>query len=137
MGFEKSSPPRERSRAFKKRKQAFSSLKRALACGAALMLVAGLGGGMSTARAETISFATQETGTYAGLPLFDGVPAHLENYLDALMDYAGLDAAVNWANGRRRAGSAWAMRRWPGAAMSPTIATPGRWCAGRITRTSA
>lgn len=101
MGFEKSSPPRERSRAFKKRKQAFSSLKRALACGAALMLVAGLGGGMSTARAETIRFATQETGTYAGLPLFDGVPAHLENYLDALMDYAGLDAAVNWANGRR------------------------------------
>lgn len=50
---------------------------------------------------EQITFATQQTGTYAGMPLFDGVPEHLDAYLEALVNYAGLEASANWANGRR------------------------------------
>ena len=48
-----------------------------------------------------IEFAVQVGGTYDGLPLFDAVPAHLDAYLDVLMDYAGLEGAVRWANGYR------------------------------------
>jgi beta-glucosidase len=58
------------------------------------------GSTVGVAHADT-AFATQQSGTYAGLPLFDGVPAHLDEYLDTLMTYAGLEAAVNWTNGRR------------------------------------
>ncbi len=39
---------------------------------------------------------------------------------------------TNWANWPPRTECAWAMRRWPGAAMSPITAMPGRWCAMSI-----
>lgn len=35
---------------------------------------------------------------YAGMPLFDGVPEHFPDYLDALLEYAGLEGALLWAN---------------------------------------
>lgn len=59
-------------------------------------------GGISTAHAEDApTFATQSSGTYVGMPLFDGKPAHLDAYLDALVSYAGVEAAAWWANGAR------------------------------------
>lgn len=47
------------------------------------------------------TFKTQVGGTYDGMPLFDGEPSHLDAYLDALVSYAGIEAAANWANGIR------------------------------------
>ncbi len=35
---------------------------------------------------------------YAGMPLFDGCPEHLNDYLDALLMYAGDEGALLWAN---------------------------------------
>lgn len=70
----------------------------AATCLAAALIV---GGSVTAAQAETVIFPTQQTGTYTGMPLFDGVPAHLNAYLDTLVAYAGLDAAAWWANGAR------------------------------------
>jgi beta-glucosidase-like glycosyl hydrolase len=47
------------------------------------------------------TFVTQVGGAYDGLPLFDSDPAHLDAYLDVLMDYAGLEGALRWADGWR------------------------------------
>jgi beta-glucosidase len=70
-------------------------------CLTGALVAGGTVAGVSAQTQTQVAFATQQGGTYAGLPLFDGVPAHLEAYLDTLLDYAGLEAAVNWANGRR------------------------------------
>ena len=32
------------------------------------------------------------------MPLFDGNPEHYDQYMDALLDYVGLEGAVFWAN---------------------------------------
>ena len=42
----------------------------------------------------------------------------------------------NWASAHPSAAFASAMRRWPGAGISTTIAMPGRWFAARIIRPS-
>lgn len=34
---------------------------------------------------------------YAGMPLFDGIPEHYEQYLDAVIDYIGLEGAARFA----------------------------------------
>lgn len=34
---------------------------------------------------------------YAGMPLFDGEPDHMEDYIDTLFDYVGLYGACRWA----------------------------------------
>ena len=45
--------------------------------------------------AEKIEFKTAgEDSIYKGLPLFDGIPAHLDAYLDVLMDYIGTEGMV-------------------------------------------
>lgn len=35
---------------------------------------------------------------YAGMPLFDGEKEHFDAYLDALLEYAGMEGALLWAN---------------------------------------
>lgn len=48
--------------------------------------------------AEKIEFKTAgEDSIYKGLPLFDGIPAHLDAYLDVLMDYIGTEGMVRTA----------------------------------------
>lgn len=52
--------------------------------------------------AEKIEFKTAgEDSIYKGLPLFDGIPAHLDAYLDVLMDYIGTEGMVRYALGYR------------------------------------
>lgn len=52
--------------------------------------------------AEKIEFKTAgEDSIYNGLPLFDGIPAHLDAYLDVLMDYIGTEGMVRYALGYR------------------------------------
>lgn len=52
--------------------------------------------------AEKIEFKTAgEDSIYKELPLFDGIPAHLDAYLDVLMDYIGTEGMVRYALGYR------------------------------------
>lgn len=76
---------------------------RAFRAAVATCLVTALAvGGVTAAHAEDApSFAPQPSGTYAGMPLFDGDPAHLDAYLTTLVEYAGVEAAAWWANGAR------------------------------------
>jgi beta-glucosidase len=51
---------------------------------------------------EGIIFKTVPTGDpYEGLPLFDGNPNHVEQYLDVYMDYVGLDGMLRYAMDQR------------------------------------
>ena len=43
----------------------------------------------------------EQEGVYAGLPLFDADPEHLDTYLDVYMDYIGLDGMVRIALEKR------------------------------------
>ena len=52
--------------------------------------------------AETIEFKVAgEDSIYKGLPLFDGIPAHLDAYLDTLCEYIGTEGMVRYALGYR------------------------------------
>ena len=43
-------------------------------------------------------FKTAAEGTqYAGMPLFDGEPDHLDAYLDTLFEYVGVEGMMRWA----------------------------------------
>jgi beta-glucosidase len=54
------------------------------------------------AKEEKIVFKTAPAGDpYEGLPLFDGNPAHVEQYLDVYMDYVGLDGMLRYAMDQR------------------------------------
>jgi beta-glucosidase len=54
------------------------------------------------ANEERIVFKTAPAGDpYEGLPLFDGNPAHVEQYLDVYMDYVGLDGMLRYAMDQR------------------------------------
>lgn len=47
---------------------------------------------------QSVTFTPAPAGhVYAGMPLFDGVPAHYEQYLDAVIDYIGLEGAARFA----------------------------------------
>ncbi len=51
---------------------------------------------------ENIVFKTVPAGDpYEGLPLFDGNPAHVEQYLNVYMDYVGLDGMIRYAMDQR------------------------------------
>ena len=52
---------------------------------------------MTTKQHITFPIA-DENHPYAGMPLFDGCPEHYDQYMDALLDYVGLEGAVFWAN---------------------------------------
>lgn len=51
--------------------------------------------------AETITFHTQAGGVYDGMPLFDGVPSHLNAFVDTYFNYVGLEGAALYATGIR------------------------------------
>jgi beta-glucosidase len=56
----------------------------------------------SLAAEESIVFKTAPAGdAYAGLPLFDGNPAHVEQYLDTFVNYIGLDGMIRFAMDQR------------------------------------
>ncbi|ULT58326.1 glycoside hydrolase family 3 C-terminal domain-containing protein [Neobacillus drentensis] len=53
-------------------------------------------------KAEEIPvFKKQVGGVFDGMPLFDGVPAHLNEYVDAYFDYTGLEGPAVYATGSR------------------------------------
>ncbi|MFC5529677.1 glycoside hydrolase family 3 C-terminal domain-containing protein [Cohnella yongneupensis] len=50
---------------------------------------------------ESIVFKTQIGGIFDGMPLFDGVPAHLDAFVDTYFNYVGLEGAALYATGIR------------------------------------
>ncbi|MDT8860168.1 glycoside hydrolase family 3 C-terminal domain-containing protein [Alkalihalobacillus sp. MEB130] len=50
---------------------------------------------------ENPVFKTQEGGVFDGMPLFDGVPAHLDDFVDAYFEYTGLEGPAVYATGSR------------------------------------
>lgn len=55
----------------------------------------------TTVTYQGVTFQRETEGTYAGLPLFDAEPDHLNAYLDVYMDYIGLDGMVRIALEKR------------------------------------
>lgn len=75
---------------------------------AATVVVGTMSGGTATALAagsedtgsteENVTFTPAPEGhVYEGMPLFDGNPDHYEQYLDAVIDYIGLEGAARFA----------------------------------------
>ena len=50
---------------------------------------------------EKIIFKNQVGGVFDGMPLFDGVPDHLDEYVDAYFEYTGLEGPAVYATGSR------------------------------------
>ena len=50
---------------------------------------------------EEVTFNIQAGGLYDGMPLFDGNPDHLDQYLDAYLAYVGLEGAAVYITGTR------------------------------------
>lgn len=48
----------------------------------------------TTVTYQGVTFKRQQNGVYAGLPLFDANPDHINQYLDVYLDYIGLDGIV-------------------------------------------
>ncbi|NIK70948.1 glycoside hydrolase family 3 C-terminal domain-containing protein [Paenibacillus sp. BK720] len=55
----------------------------------------------SKASADSIAFNTQSGGIFDGMPLFDGVPSHLDAFVDTYFNYVGLEGAALYATGIR------------------------------------
>lgn len=55
----------------------------------------------TTVTCDGVTFQREQEGVYAGLPLFDADPEHLDTYLDVYMDYIGLDGMVRIALEKR------------------------------------
>lgn len=51
--------------------------------------------------ADAVSFNTQVGGIFDGMPLFDGVPSHLDAFVDTYFNYVGLEGAALYATGIR------------------------------------
>ena len=72
-----------------------------------IMLVTTLAAGIvgfnaSAKKAEEIPiFKKQVGGVFDGMPLFDGVPEHLDAFVDAYFDYTGLEGPAVYATGSR------------------------------------
>ncbi|MEH7084109.1 glycoside hydrolase family 3 C-terminal domain-containing protein [Neobacillus drentensis] len=77
--------------------------KRTLSLMLVTTLAAGLVGFNAPAKkAEVIPvFKKQVGGVFDGMPLFDGVPKHLDAYVDAYFDYTGLEGPAVYATGSR------------------------------------
>jgi beta-glucosidase len=86
---------------FRKPKTMFC--KRTLSIVMTTLIVTGLmGSGSWLVNAEgKVTFKTQSGGIFDGMPLFDGVPAHLDEYVDTYYDYIGLEGAALYATGIR------------------------------------
>ncbi|WP_121613419.1 glycoside hydrolase family 3 C-terminal domain-containing protein [Mesobacillus foraminis] len=50
---------------------------------------------------KTISFKNQVGGVFDGMPLFDGEPDHLDEFVDAYFEYTGLEGPAVYASGSR------------------------------------
>ncbi|WP_141502361.1 glycoside hydrolase family 3 C-terminal domain-containing protein [Paenibacillus luteus] len=48
-----------------------------------------------------ITFKAQTGGIFNGMPIFDGIPSHLDAFVDAYYDYIGLEGAALYATGIR------------------------------------
>ncbi|MFA9457976.1 glycoside hydrolase family 3 C-terminal domain-containing protein [Halalkalibacter sp. AB-rgal2] len=48
-----------------------------------------------------VTFKTQDGGVFDGMPLFDGNPDHLDEFVDAYFDYTGLEGPAVYATGSR------------------------------------
>lgn len=90
-------------RKFKKcRKFASSMIATTLVLSTAATPYAVLAADTAAESAETIEFKVAgEDSIYKGLPLFDGIPAHLDAYLDTLCEYIGTEGMVRYALGYR------------------------------------
>lgn len=55
----------------------------------------------SNVLANEVTFKIQEGGVYDGMPLFDGDPDHLEEYVDQYFEYTGLEGPAVYATGTR------------------------------------
>ncbi|ACT03723.1 glycoside hydrolase family 3 C-terminal domain-containing protein [Paenibacillus sp. JDR-2] len=55
----------------------------------------------SKASADALTFHTQVGGVFDGMPLFDGVPSHLDAFVDTYFNYVGLEGASLYATGIR------------------------------------
>lgn len=55
----------------------------------------------ATSNTGKITFKIQSGGTYDGMPVFDGVPEHMNAYIDALFTYTGLEGPAVYATGNR------------------------------------
>lgn len=77
--------------------------KKALSIALVTTLTAGLVGFSAPAKKaqETLFFKKQVGGVFDGMPLFDGVPEHLDEYVDAYFDYTGLEGPAVYATGSR------------------------------------
>ncbi|CAM3188649.1 glycoside hydrolase family 3 C-terminal domain-containing protein [Paenibacillus lupini] len=51
--------------------------------------------------ADAVNFNTQVGGIFDGMPLFDGVPSHLDAFVDTYFNYVGLEGAALYATGIR------------------------------------
>lgn len=55
----------------------------------------------ASAADESVTFKKQVGGIFDGMPLFDGIPAHLDAFVDAYYEYIGLEGAALYATGIR------------------------------------
>lgn len=53
------------------------------------------------AQDDTIIFKTQSGGVFNGMPLFDGVPEHLDEFVDTYFEYTGLEGPAVYVTGSR------------------------------------
>ncbi|GLX66146.1 glycoside hydrolase family 3 C-terminal domain-containing protein [Paenibacillus glycanilyticus] len=84
-----------RSKGLKRRKAASLLLTGTLVFSGVLQAVPG------KVSADAITFNTQAGGIFDGMPLFDGVPSHLNAYVDTYFNYVGLEGAALYATGIR------------------------------------
>jgi beta-glucosidase-like glycosyl hydrolase len=77
--------------------------KKALSIALVTTLAAGLVGFSAPAKKaqENLVFKKQVGGVFSGMPLFDGVPEHLDEYVNAYFDYTGLEGPAVYATGSR------------------------------------
>ncbi|HIW34620.1 MAG TPA: glycoside hydrolase family 3 C-terminal domain-containing protein [Candidatus Paenibacillus intestinavium] len=53
------------------------------------------------AEGDAIIFKTQSSGIFEGMPLFDGVPEHLNEFVDTYFEYTGLEGPAVYVTGSR------------------------------------
>jgi beta-glucosidase len=77
--------------------------KRTLSVMLVTTLTAGLVGFNTPVKSaeENINFKKQVGGVFDGMPLFDGVPDHLDEFVDTYFEYTGLEGPAVYATGSR------------------------------------
>ncbi|WP_100404313.1 glycoside hydrolase family 3 protein [Bacillus solitudinis] len=86
-----------------KKKQRLALGKKTLSLLLAVTLTSGVVGfNPQPTRAENSPvFKTQVGGVFDGMPLFDGVPEHLDDFVDTYFEYTGLEGPAVYATGSR------------------------------------